>query len=153
MLLSKACVYGMRASIYLASQSNNSYTSISKISEKLDISRHFLTKILQQMTKSDLLESLKGPKGGVKLKKPAEQVRLIDVVEAIDGLDVLTECVLGLPGCGNKKPCPVHDKWADVRQQLRTMLESNNLGELAGDGKNLNLRITENGDFSWTEDN
>jgi Rrf2 family protein len=152
MLLSQACVYGMRASIYLASRNNDSYTSISKISERLDISRHFLTKILQEMTKSDLLESLKGPNGGVKLKQPAESIRLVDVVEAIDGLDVLTECMLGLPGCGNKQPCPVHDKWANIRTQLRNMLESNNLAELAGEGKNLNLRITDNGKFSWDDD-
>ena len=152
MLLSQACVYGMRASIYLASRNNESYTSISKISEKLDISRHFLTKILQEMTKSDLLESLKGPNGGVKLKQPAESIRLVDVVEAIDGLDVLTECMLGLPGCGNKQPCPVHDKWTEIRTQLRNMLESNNLAELAGEGKNLNLRITDNGKFSWDDD-
>lgn len=149
MILSNACIYGMRASLYLASREGDKYTSISKIGEDLDISRHFLTKILQQLTESDLLESLKGPNGGVRLKKTADEIFLIDVVEAIDGLDILTECALGLPGCGNRTPCPVHDDWAEVRSELRDMLESNSLAKLAGKGKSLNLRITENDKFEW----
>lgn len=139
----------MRASLYLASREGDSYVSISKIGEELEISSHFLTKILQQLTEFNLLESLKGPKGGVRLKKPGDNIRLIDIVEAIDGLDILTECALGLPGCGNQKPCPVHDDWAEVRSELRDMLENNTLAELAGKGKSLNLRITDNDEFKW----
>ncbi len=149
MILSKACIYGMRASLYLASREGDSYVSISKIGDELDISSHFLTKILQQLTEFSLLESLKGPKGGVRLKKSGDEIRLIDIVEAIDGLDILTECALGLPGCGNRKPCPVHDDWAEVRSELRNMLENNTLAELAGKGKSLNLRITDNDKFKW----
>jgi Rrf2 family protein len=149
MILSKACIYGMRASLYLASRKDDRYVSISKIGDELNISSHFLTKILQQLTQANLLESLKGPRGGVRLKKSGDKIRLIDVVEAIDGLDILTECALGLPGCGDQKPCPVHDDWAEVRTELREMLESNSLGALAGKGESLNLRITDNDQFKW----
>lgn len=149
MILSKACIYGMRASLYLASREEEGYVSISKIGDELDISSHFLTKILQQLTEAALLESLKGPKGGVRLKKPSDEIYLIDIVEAIDGLDILTECALGLPGCGDQKPCPVHDHWAEVRTELREMLETNSLAKLAGKGKSLDLRITNNDEFSW----
>lgn len=149
MLLSNACIYGLRASLFLASTERDSYVSISTISDQLEISHHFLTKTLQQLTQFGLLESLKGPNGGVRLVKPPNEIRLIDVVEAIDGLDVLTECVLGLPGCGNETPCPVHDEWADARAGLRHMLEENTLDELAGKGREFNLRITEKGDFNW----
>lgn len=109
MLLSNACVYGLRASVYLASVSSDSYISITKISEDLDISRHFLTTVLQKLTKAELLESMKGPKGGVRLYNSADETTLIEIVAAIDGIDLLTECALGLPGCGSKKPCPMHD--------------------------------------------
>ncbi|MDZ7689946.1 MAG: Rrf2 family transcriptional regulator [Balneolaceae bacterium] len=152
MLLSKACIYGLRASLFLASTERSSFISISRISEQLDISRHFLTKILQELTQSGLLESLKGPNGGVRFVKPASEIRLIDVVEAIDGLDLLNECVLGLPGCGNEKPCPVHEEWSETRGELRQMLEENTLTEIAGKGKQFNLRITEKGDFNWMEE-
>ncbi|SMO48457.1 RrF2 family transcriptional regulator [Fodinibius sediminis] len=149
MLLSKSCVYGLRATLLLASNQNGNYTSIKELSEKLDISFHFLTKILQQLTAVDLMESLKGPKGGVRLSKSGEEITLLDIVIAIDGEDLLTECALGLPGCGIEKPCPLHDMWASTRDEIREMLESTSLTQMANKGKKMNLRITADGKFTW----
>lgn len=64
----------------LASNQNGEFVSIKELSEKLDISFHFLTKILQQLTAVDLLESHKGPKGGVRLSKPGNKISLLDIV-------------------------------------------------------------------------
>lgn len=150
MLLSSACVYGLRASLYLASLKANSFISITQIGEKLDISRHFLTKVLQQLTDAGLMESMKGPKGGVRLAHPADEVKLLEIVAAIDGMDVLTECVLGLPGCGSARPCPLHNQWAETRDNIRKMLESNTLRDMAKKGKEGNLRITAQGEFVWS---
>lgn len=149
MLLSNACVYGLRASVYLASVSGESYTSITKISDELDISPHFLTKVLQKLTKADLMESMKGPKGGVRLRHPADEITLLEIVAAIDGMDLLNKCVLGLPGCGSEKPCPIHDKWADTRDEIRRMLTETSLHELVKKGNEGNLRITADGKFKW----
>lgn len=149
MLLSKACVYGMRAALYLAAASGDEYISISKISEDLDISPHFLTKILQQLTKVGMMESMKGPKGGIRLQRSGDKVTLVEIVSAIDGMDLLTECALGLPGCGTAKPCPLHEQWADTRDQIRKMLEHTTLTDLAKKGKDGNLRITGDGSFDW----
>lgn len=147
MLLSKSCVYGLRASLYLATRENGEFIPIKKMSDKLEISFHFLTKILQQLTADGLLESFKGPNGGVKLTKPGNKIALIDVVLAIDGPKLLTECALGLPGCGLKNPCPLHDKWAETRDSIREMLQNTTLTDLAEKGKAENLRLTEDGDF------
>lgn len=147
MLLSKSCVYGLRATLYLASREGDEFTPIKKMSNKLEISFHFLTKILQQLTADGLLESFKGPNGGVKLTKPGSKIALIDVVLAIDGPKLLTECALGLPGCGLKNPCPLHDKWAATRDGIRIMLQNTTLKDLAEKGKLENLRLTEDGDF------
>lgn len=149
MLLSKACVYGIRASLFMASTKENDFMPIKEISEKLDISYHFLTKILQELTKANLVESLKGPNGGVRLKKPGDEVTLLEVVVAVDGMDLLTECALGLPGCGIEKPCPLHEQWAETRDEIRKMLEKTTLKELAGKGKAGNLRISADGSFDW----
>lgn len=149
MLLSSSCVYGLRASLYLAANQNGDYVSIREMSESLDISFHFLTKTLQQLTGAGLMESQKGPKGGIRLTKKGSNISLYEIVEAIDGSDLFTECALGLPGCGKEKPCPIHDKWADARDNIRTMLQQTNLVELAEKGKNLNLRITADGSFEW----
>lgn len=150
MLLSKSCVYGLRASLYLASTQGDKFISIKKLSKKLDISFHFLTKILQQLTAVDLLESLKGPNGGVRLSKPGDKITLLDIVVAIDGDDLFEECVLGLPGCGRAKPCPLHTLWATTRGDIQTMLATNSLADMAKKGKEGNLRITVNGNFEWT---
>ncbi len=149
MLLSKACVYGMRASLFLASNQNGEYISIGEMSEKLNISFHFLTKVLQQLTGAGLMESYKGPKGGVRLTKSGEDVNLFEIVEAIDGEELFVECALGLPGCGTEQPCPLHEKWAETRDNIRVMLENTNLVELAKKGKKMNLRITADGSFEW----
>lgn len=147
MLLSKSCIYGLRASLYLASRKNGKFTPIRKMSDKLEISFHFLTKILQQLTAEDILESFKGPNGGVRLRKPGAEIPLMDVVLAIDGPQLLTECALGLPGCGTKNPCPLHDKWAETRDSIRQMLEKTTLTELVEKGKAENLRLTTEGGF------
>lgn len=149
MLLSKSCIYGLRASLYLASYQNGDYISIREMSEKLDISFHFLTKTLQKLTEAGLLESQKGPKGGVRLTDSADKINLFEIVIAIDGRDLFTECVLGLPGCGREKPCPMHDKWAESRENIRSMLENTKLSELSDKGKEMNLRITAGGSFEW----
>jgi Rrf2 family transcriptional regulator, iron-sulfur cluster assembly transcription factor len=147
MLLSKSCVYGLRASLYLAARDDNEYVPIREMSDKLEISFHFLTKILQQLTGEGMLESYKGPNGGVRLTRSGEDISLMEVVMAIDGDYMLTECALGLPGCGVMKPCPIHEKWAETRDGIRNMLESTTLTELTKKGKDLDLRITAEGGF------
>lgn len=147
MLLSKSCVYGLRASLYLANRKSGQYVPIREMSDKLEISFHFLTKILQQLTAEGILESYKGPNGGVRLTKPGSNFALIDIVLAIDGEQLLTECALGLPGCGTKNPCPLHDKWASTRDSIRQMLANTTLTELVKKGRAENLRLTTDGGF------
>ncbi|TVQ04665.1 MAG: Rrf2 family transcriptional regulator [Balneolaceae bacterium] len=147
MLLSKSCVYGLRASLYLASKKEGEFIPIKRMSDKLEISFHFLTKILQQLTAQGILESFKGPNGGVRLNRPGTDVQLMDIVLAIDGEQLLTECALGLPGCGIKNPCPLHDKWAETRDAIKAMLEHTTLTELVEKGRAENLRLTTDGGF------
>ncbi len=149
MLLSKACIYGLRASLFLASNQDGEYVSIRQMSDRLNISFHFLTKVLQQLTSAGLMESYKGPNGGVRLTKSGSEVSLSEIVVAIDGPDLFTECALGLPGCGTEKPCPLHEKWALTRDGIREMLEKTDLVELAEKGKAGNMRITADGSFEW----
>lgn len=150
MIFSKSCVYGLRASIYLASLSRDEYVSIKGLSEKLDISFHFLTKILQELTAAGLLESMKGPKGGVRLSRSGSEITLKEVVEAIDGPAIFTECVLGLPGCGSDKPCPMHDMWEETRDKINEVFTSTSLHDMSEEGKEKDLRITPDGKFIWS---
>lgn len=149
MLLSKSCVYGLRASMYLAAHNSNEYVSIREMSEKLSISFHFLTKILQQLTSDGLMESVTGPKGGIRLSQKGKEAKLLDIVLAIDGPGLFTQCALGLPGCGVEKPCPLHNSWMHSREQIKNMLKRTNLMELAEEGRQNDYRLTANDKFHW----
>lgn len=143
MLLSKSCEYGVRACLFLSLRENGQNVPIREISDKLNISFHFLTKILQTLTHEGLIFSFKGPKGGVCLAKPGEDITLMELVSAIDSKKVFTECILGLPGCGEQKPCPLHEKWAYTRDALKVMFQTTTLSEMAVKVKEHNLRLSD----------
>jgi Rrf2 family transcriptional regulator, iron-sulfur cluster assembly transcription factor len=142
MLLSKSCEYGIRATLYLAKLKSNGYVSIREISEELDISFHFLTKIFQKLTQAGILASFRGPNGGVALARAAKDVRLLDIVIAIDGRSLFQECILGLPGCGNRTPCPLHSSWAVERERLQDMFSRMTLAATAEELRSLGLRLS-----------
>ncbi|MDZ7805557.1 MAG: Rrf2 family transcriptional regulator [Gracilimonas sp.] len=149
MLLSKSCVYGLRASLYLSSKKDQEFHSLKEISDELEISFHFLTKILQQLTAEGYIESYKGPNGGVRLSKNGMEATLYDLVIAIDGPGLFTQCALGLPGCGLQEPCPLHDSWVESRKSIEEMLQRMTLNEIAEEGKEKHFRLTAEGEFSW----
>ena len=101
MLFSKSCIYGIRAAIYLALHENRRFVPIREISDTLDISFHFLTKILQVLTQTGLIKSEKGPKGGVALLHSSKNISLYDVINTVDGSSVFDDCIMGFPGCSD----------------------------------------------------
>lgn len=141
MLLSKSAEYGIRATLHLATLNRAGYVSIRAISEELHISFHFLTKIFQKLTQAGILESFRGPNGGVMLADSPSRISLYDLVIAIDGASLFEACVLGLPGCGNEKPCPLHASWAAERSRLKQIFEQTTLAAAADDIERLDLRL------------
>ena len=131
MILSKTCDYGLRATLYIAMQKNLKYVSIREISDNLEISFHFLTKILQLLTQQQLLTSFRGPKGGVSLAIPAENISLRDIIHAIDGPDLFEACILGLNKCGDDNPCPLHHEWKEIRSEVGDLFRKTSLKSLA----------------------
>lgn len=141
MLLSRACEYGLRATFYIAAQKPDGYLPIRAIGETLGISVPFLTKVLQQLTQADLLASFRGPNGGIALARPADQITLYDIVVAVDGPGLFVACVLGLPGCGSEKPCPLHEGWAVERDRLRALFLRTTLDDVAHRLQGADLRL------------
>lgn len=125
----------------VAKKETTRYVNIGEISKELDISFHFLTKIFQSLTQNNILESYRGPNGGVALVKPPDQIFLIDIVKILDGADFFDKCLLGLPGCGNFDPCPVHDFWAVTKAALKVEFETTSLAELGAKVSEDRLRL------------
>lgn len=137
-MFSKACEYGIRASIFIA---KNSYegrrVSPKEISQEIDSPQAFTAKILQDLVRHNIIKSVQGAYGGFEIDKDLiETVKLSQIVEAIDGDKIYSGCGLGLKECNEKHPCPMHDKFKSIRNDLKYMLETTNLFELSTGLKN-----------------
>ncbi|HEY6143444.1 MAG TPA: Rrf2 family transcriptional regulator [Flavobacterium sp.] len=132
-MFSKTCEYGIRATIFIASQSyQDQRVGLKDIAKKIDSPEAFTAKILQILSKNNIVNSIKGVGGGFEIpKETMHQIKLAQIVTAIDGDSVFTGCGLGLSQCSEDHPCPVHDKFKAIRNELAFMLENTNLEELA----------------------
>ncbi|TXD50035.1 RrF2 family transcriptional regulator [Polaribacter sp. IC073] len=134
-MFSKTCEYGLRAVIFIAQQAKtNKKVSISAISEAIDSPQAFTAKVLQQLTKHKIVQSIKGPFGGFFIEeKNLKTISLSHIVQVLDGDGIYTGCGLGLQQCNDKEPCPLHFKFINIRENLKKMLENTTLLELSSD--------------------
>ncbi len=130
-MFSKACEYGIRAVLFIAKESQNGKrTNIEKISTAVDSPIPFTAKICQQLARAGVILSKKGPNGGFYLNRDSN-IRLIDIVSAIDGNAIFEGCCLGLAECSSLHPCPVHSQYEEVREGLKRMCENTTVVGLA----------------------
>ncbi len=132
-MFSKTCEYGIKATAYIAQQSlQYRRVSLKEIAEEIGSPIAFTAKILHQLAKNNILDSTKGPSGGFQIsKEQIDDIKLIDVVMAVDGDSIYEGCGLGFDKCNANKPCIMHNKFALVREELKQMLKSTSLFELA----------------------
>lgn len=132
-MFSKACEYGIRAVLYIVGRSAAGERSrIKEIAEKIGAPEAFTAKVLQKLVKKGLLRSITGPNGGFYLEdEDVKQIRLIEVVKAIDGDALFEGCGLGLPYCNAEHPCPIHSKFKEIKGDLIQMLSEKNIEEMA----------------------
>lgn len=132
-MFSKSCEYGIRASIYIAKQSmKDRKVSQTEIAKSIGSPVAFTAKILQKLTKLNILSSAKGPNGGFFLEQgDLDSVKLWNVILAIDGDGLLEDCTLGLRKCNAFKPCPLHHSFVKIRAEIRESLEGTSLRFLA----------------------
>ncbi len=133
-MFSTSCHYGLQAMLHIAMHgADKDNVGLQQIADEQDIPRHFLSKILQQLVRDNLLISSKGPTGGFKLSKSPDKITLIEIVKTIDGLDVFTQCGIGFKKCNDNNPCPIHHEYKKVRDQVKGLFEKKTLLELTKD--------------------
>lgn len=133
-MFSKACEYGLQAVLYIALQEKEGRkVGLKEISESQEVPHHFLSKILQKLVRNEVLDSIKGPSGGFSLKISASELRLLEIVEIIDGLDIINRCCIGLKTCSDASPCPVHHDYKIVKEKIHKLLQEKTLEELCAD--------------------
>ena len=145
-MFSKSCEYAMRAVIYIAKQTFlGNKTGVKEIAHATNSPEAFTAKILQKLTKNNIVNSIKGPYGGFLIEESKTQtIKLSEIVKVIDGNQIYTGCGLGLRECNAKNPCPIHHKFIDIRKDLKIMLETTTVYDLikseTGEDKILQLK-------------
>ncbi len=131
-MFSKACEYALKMMIHLAAvQREGKRAGLKDIAAAINSPEAFTAKILQQLVRHELLQSLRGPNGGFRLRSD-KPVLLSDIVSAIDGEGIMKNCVLGLEHCSETHPCPMHDKFKAVRDHLTGVLITTNIEDIKG---------------------
>ncbi len=131
MIYSTTCEYAIRALTVLAYEPSDRWILRTTIAEAGDLPAPFMGKILKDLVRAGLLASVRGRGGGYRLARAAEDIRLIDIREAIDGTGDLDSCAVGLDPCSDETPCPLHDDFKEVRETIRAYLNTTTLAQVA----------------------
>ncbi|MDK2980295.1 MAG: hypothetical protein PWQ55_642 [Chloroflexota bacterium] len=124
MQITRQADYALRAVIFLSRLDSDQKASTSAIAEEQKIPPSFLAKIVSQLSLAGLIQTSRGARGGVSLARPAAEISVLDVIEAIDGPVMLNECAGNPDSCPFGESCPLQKIWCDTRQQLLTSLSS-----------------------------
>lgn len=131
--------YAIRAIVYLAHADGQSEPiSAAEIAGAEHIPPYYLAKILQDLVRTGILESVRGRGGGFRLTGSPETVSVFDILQAIEPMERLTEdCILGLECCTDEVPCPLHDLWTEFRDAYVTAVRDVSVADLveASDSK------------------
>jgi Rrf2 family transcriptional regulator, iron-sulfur cluster assembly transcription factor len=130
-MFSQTVEYAVRAAIDIATRPEGKKVLASEMAESLGIPAHYLSKILQQLARSRVLKSVRGRQGGFSLARPADKIRLREIIEPFEDMRKYEECILGQPVCSEAGACPLHDFWGEVRERYLHELETRTLAELS----------------------
>jgi len=131
MIYSRSAEYAIRAFVYLAGVPEGKYAMVKNIAEESDTPTHFLAKILQQLARKGFLRSSKGPTGGFTLRRPADEITVLEIVDAIDGLSEYQRCPAGMTECNDEAPCGMHESWKALRSSILEYMEDTTIADVA----------------------
>ncbi|MEZ5008769.1 MAG: Rrf2 family transcriptional regulator [Chitinophagales bacterium] len=135
-MFAKKSQYGFQAAYYISLYAVEEHLiSPEEIATSQNLPLPFLRKILQILAKQKILKSIKGPHGGFGLAKAASEITLMDIYLAIEGFEVLNNCVIGFTECTSERPCPFHNAYSDIRNQMYAFLASTTLEDVCNDIK------------------
>jgi Rrf2 family protein len=130
-MFSQTTEYAIRAAIDIGTRPEGEQVLASHLGDALGIPTHYLSKILQQLVRARVLVSVRGRKGGFRLARPAEKIKLREIVAPFEDLKKYEECILGQAVCSEAGACPLHDFWGTVRERYLDEIETKTLQDLA----------------------
>ncbi len=130
MKLSTKGRYGTRAMIDIALYKESGSTLLKDIASRQGISLKYLDHILSNLRKAGLIKNVRGKGGGYSLTRPAAQITLCEIIEAVEGTLAPVECVDNPDYCKKTSTCSAHDVWVKVRESIEDVLRNTSLQNL-----------------------
>jgi len=145
-MFSKSTEYALRAIIYLAQKSSvDQKIGITELADAIGSPKSFTAKILQKLTKNNMLiSSVTGPSGGFFLTDQAKKKSMLHVLTLLEDEGIITGCILGLKECSEINPCPLHHQYKKIKPQLLNMLDHKSINDLAREMKDPRVVIHHN---------
>lgn len=133
MNLSKTSDYAIRILTFMASDPDKMYTAANLI-KTLSVSDKYLRRIMTEMTKGGLIQSIQGREGGYRFSKKPENIYLNNVVDLFEGMDQYRGCILGFCDCNDANPCALHHLWGGIRKDFVDLFTNKTILEIAQEG-------------------
>lgn len=133
-MFSNSSKYAIKAVLYLAlNSSEEKKIMVKDIAEPINVPQAYIAKLLQELSRQNLISSTKGPRGGFYLSETDKQIPLRKIIHVIDGESRLSSCLLSLEDCNEDKPCPLHKSMYPLKTKLLESLENKTIVDLAKD--------------------
>jgi Rrf2 family protein len=130
-MLSNSSKSAIKAVIYLAvNSSKEKKIMVKDIYEDIDVSQTYLAKLLQELSRQNVISSIKGPKGGFYLTEENLDSSLLDIVSVIDGETRIKSCVLGINECNTDNPCALHYQLGSFKKSFMENLKKIKIKDL-----------------------
>ncbi len=129
MLVTRETDYAVRCVLFLT-RMETEIASVGEIAEKMHIPKSFLAKILQRLVRAGIVESSRGSGGGFWLLKRPEDITLLDILTAMQGVAPVNTCAIDKRRCSLSAKCCVHPIWVDIRRDVERRLATTTMANL-----------------------
>ncbi len=132
MKLSTKGRYAVMALAEIALRKSDKPVSLAEIAASQNISQEYLEQLFAKLRRAGLVESTRGPGGGYKLARDADEIFIVDIIGAADEPFSVTRCLDGdaVEGCQNGEACITHELWSSLRRQIAGFLSAVTLGDV-----------------------
>jgi len=131
MKLTRASDYAIRGVVYMSMQPAGTIVVIPEVAREMDVPVGFLARIFQSLSRTGIVISHRGKKGGYSLARKPEEITLCDVIEAVEGDIHINSCLDGYSECNRMEYCPVRRELAGVQKELIDSLRKTSFADLA----------------------
>jgi len=139
-MLSNSSKYAIKAVLFLAiNSSKDKKIMVKDIYNAINVSEAYLAKLLQELSRHNIISSSRGPKGGFFISDEEKQQSLLEIVKTIDGEKHINSCVLGLSQCDINNPCILHELLGHSKSNFMNILATTTIYDLVHDIKKVDV--------------